>query len=69
MMDDKLGIWTTLAKEKFPELTESQIKALSMQASTQWYLGEDTELANLFDQYVMLKNLKGFKNGDTQEEN
>jgi hypothetical protein len=57
-MNDKTELWLILAREKYPTLTEEQAKVLSMEAATQWYTGEDTELSNLFDQYVMLKNLK-----------
>ena len=58
-MDDKKEIWQTLASEKYPALTEDQLGALSLEAATLWYTGEETELAKLFDQYVMIKNLKG----------
>jgi hypothetical protein len=58
-MDNKQEIWLTLAREKWPTLTEDQAKALSLKAANAWYMGEETELTNMFDQYVMLKNLKG----------
>jgi hypothetical protein len=48
----------TLAGAKYPALTESQLQALSLKAASEWYLGGDPELVNLFDQYVMLKNIK-----------
>ena len=57
-MNDKKEIWLTLAGEKYPTLTENQLAALSLEAASLWYLGEDTELTKLFDQYVMLKNIK-----------
>ena len=56
-LNTKLDIWITLAGEKFPRLTEDQLRALSLKAASEWYLGEDNELVKLFDQYVMLKNL------------
>jgi hypothetical protein len=55
----KLVIWFTLCKEKYPSITEDYARDLSFKAANEWYLGEDTELVTLFDQYVMLKNLKG----------
>jgi len=58
-MDDKKQIWLTLAREQFPNLTEDQLAALSLEAASRWYLGEESELTNLFDQYVMIKTLKG----------
>lgn len=57
-MGDKKQIWLTLAGEKYPTLTEDQLAALSLEAASRWYMGEESELTNLFDQYVMLKNLK-----------
>mgnify|MGYP003350735513 FL=1 len=58
-LDTKENIWTELAREKYPTLTENQLRALSMHAASEWYNGSDSELANLFDQYVMIKNLRG----------
>jgi hypothetical protein len=57
-MDNKKEIWLTLAGEKYPTLTENELAALSLEAASRWYMGEESELTNLFDQYVMLKNLK-----------
>lgn len=57
-MNDKKEIWLTLARERYPTLTENQLAALSLEAAGRWYTGEKSELTNLFDQYVMLKNLK-----------
>ena len=68
-MNTKLEIWATLLREKQPTLTEHQIQALSMQAASEWYNGTNTELANLFDQYVMLKTLKGIENGSVDSIN
>jgi len=64
-MDSKINIWLTLAKEKYPKLNEGQLTAMCMHAASDWWNGTESELANLFDQYVMLKNLKGFENGET----
>jgi len=55
----KIDIWLTLAREKFPLLTEDELKTMSMVAATEWFDEYDTELAKLFDQYVMMKNLYG----------
>ena len=63
-LETKLDIWKELAREKCPTLNENQLRTLSMKAASEWYLGADTELANLFDQYVMLKTLKGIENGN-----
>ena len=57
-LNTKLGIWVTLAQEKYPGLSISKLEALSMEAATAWYANDQSELANLFEQYVMLKQLK-----------
>jgi hypothetical protein len=57
-LSTKQEIWLTLARERYPTLTEDQANALGLKAASEWYLGGDTELVQLFDQYVMLKNLK-----------
>jgi hypothetical protein len=57
-VDDKKQIWLTLAREHYPQLNEDQLAALSLEAASRWYIGEESELTKLFDQYVMLKNLK-----------
>jgi hypothetical protein len=57
-MSEKTDLWVLLAQPKYPKLTEGQLFALSMQAASKWYLGDTDELAELYDQYVMMKNLK-----------
>jgi hypothetical protein len=57
-LSTKQEIWLTLAGPRYPHLNEDQLKALSLKAASEWYLGGDPELVNLFDQYVMLKNIK-----------
>jgi hypothetical protein len=52
-------IWLTLAREVYPQLNEDQLGALSLEAASKWYMGEESELTKLFDQYVMIKTLKG----------
>jgi hypothetical protein len=61
-MNSRIEIWRLLAKEKYPKLNEDGLSVLSLQAASDWYNGADTELSKLFDQYVMLKNLKGIDN-------
>lgn len=55
----KLDIWLELASPCYPNLTEDRIKGLSLIAANEWFLNTESELANLYDQYVMLKTLKG----------
>lgn len=58
-MSQNTDTWVMVVQEHYPKLNESELKVLTIQAANEWYLGEDTKLANLFDQYVMLKHLKG----------
>jgi hypothetical protein len=64
-LNSKQEIWVTLAREHYPTLTEDQILALSMTAATDWYSGVKSKLTQIFDQYIMLKTLKGLDNGKT----
>lgn len=59
--ETKLDVWMTLAEPKYPELTEDRIKALSLVAANEWFLNTGSELAELYDQYIMLKTLKGIQ--------
>ncbi len=63
-MNTKKNIWLELCKVERPTITEDAAAALSMKAASEWYLGSDTKLAEMFDKYVMLKTLKGFENGE-----
>jgi len=67
-VSQSIETWILLAQERYPKLNENEIKRLSMKAASEWYLGEDTELASLFDQYVMLKNLKGNQDGESSNQ-
>ena len=58
-MDSKIEIWLSLTREQFPGQSDEELALLSLDAASQWYLGKDNELTKLFDQYVMLKTLKG----------
>jgi hypothetical protein len=40
-------------------MSEAACLALSMRAASDYYLGGSPELVEVFDQYVMLKTLKG----------
>lgn len=62
-MNTKKDIWLELCKVEHPSITEDAARALSMKAASEWYIGSDTKLAEMFDKYVMLKTLKGIENG------
>jgi hypothetical protein len=64
MMDTKPEIWLAVCEGHFPGKTDSEIMSYSMKAAADWYVDEDNELTQLFDQYVMIKNLKGVEDGD-----
>jgi hypothetical protein len=63
-LDTKMGIWIEVLKTKVPDIKFDEAAALSMQAATDWYSGADTELANLFEQFIMLKTLKGMRDDE-----
>jgi hypothetical protein len=60
-------VWESLVKPKYPTLNEQQLIELRSQAAIDWLTDEETELSNLFDQYVMLKQLLDIKS-DTQSD-
>ena len=67
-METKRDIWLAVCEGQFPRKSEDQIMAYSTKAASDWYHGDDTELAKLFEQYVMIKTLKGIKNGDEKDD-
>jgi hypothetical protein len=54
-------IWESLAKPKYPTLNSQQLVELRSKAAIDWLYDDETELYNLFDQYVMLKELLDIK--------
>ena len=56
-METLQDIWESVAKPKYPTLNEHQLIELKSQAAIDWLHDDGTELCNLFDQYVMLKQL------------
>jgi hypothetical protein len=54
-------LWCSIARDQFPLLSEAQVLSLFTPASSDWWHNEDTKLAKLFEQYVMLKTLTGNK--------
>ena len=63
-LNSKQEIWIECCKAKWPAMSEAACLALSMRAASDYYLGGDAELVEVFDQYVMLKTLKGIDNGN-----
>jgi hypothetical protein len=60
-MKQKKDIWLLLAREKFTQLADNELIDLCKIASIDWFDGRDTDLSQLFDQYLMMKNLYGAK--------
>lgn len=63
-LDTKMDIWLEVLRTRAPDITFPEAASLSMKAASDWYSGADTELAKLFDQFVMLKQLKGIINDE-----
>jgi hypothetical protein len=60
-LSTKQEIWVECCQAKWPTLSEAAALALGMKAAAEYYLGGDPELVEVFDQYVMLKTLKGIE--------
>jgi hypothetical protein len=60
-LSSKQEIWVECCVAKWPTISEAAALALSMRAASEYYLGGDPELVEVFDQYVMLKTLKGIE--------
>lgn len=53
-------IWLSIVESQYPAFTKKQLLELREEAACNWWLGaSDEKLATLFDQYVMMKNLRG----------
>jgi len=63
-LNSKQEIWLEVCRAKWPTMSEAAAMSLSMKAAAEYYLGGDPELVEVFDQYVMLKTLKGIGNGN-----
>lgn len=58
-LDTKQDIWLELARPMYPDKDDDEIFAIGMLAASSWFMGYDDELTRLYDQYVMLKTLRG----------
>jgi Zn-dependent metalloprotease len=66
-LNTKMEIWIEVLKTRVPDITFNEAVAVSAQAASDWYNGANTELAKLFEQFVILKTLKGIKNDPETE--
>lgn len=61
-LDTKMDIWIEVLRTRVPDATYQDAAMLSLKAASDWYHGVDSELSKLFEQFLMLKQLKGFSN-------
>ena len=61
---DKL--WESIFLEKFPNASKHQILEAKKEAVIEWAYDENTEMAELYDKYVMFKRLQGIEPGETK---
>ena len=52
-------IWESLILEKFPNASNKDLTEAKLSGSISWMLGEKTVMSEIFDKYVMMKQLKG----------
>ena len=50
-------IWKRVAQEQYPNRPDNTYYTLWQQAASDWGDNRDTNVARLFEQYVLLKNL------------
>lgn len=60
-LNSKNDIWLEVCRARYPKITEAAAQAMSMRAASEYYLNGDKVLVELFEQYIMLKTLKGIK--------
>lgn len=54
-------LWEKLVLDKFPNTPKAKIAESKWQAAMSWGIGDDTIMSQLYDQYVMMKRLKGIQ--------
>ena len=52
-------LWREMAREVFPGHSTAQLDEIKMWCSTAWCFGEVSERTQLYEQYVIMKSLKG----------
>jgi len=58
-------LWESMFLEKFPNSSKHQILEAKKEAVIEWAYDENTEIANLYDKYVMMKQLRGIEPNDS----
>lgn len=54
-------LWFNLASAKFPDMTYDGMLTLRLVGATEWCFGHENEAATLFEQFIMMKELKDLK--------
>ena len=66
-LNSKEEIWMELCRARSSNITEGQSYQLLIDAATAYYTNGNKDLVEMFDQYIMLKTLKGIENGNEKE--
>jgi hypothetical protein len=62
---DKL--WESMFLDKFPNASKDTILEAKREAAVYWAYDKDTEMARMYDKYVMFKRLQGIQPDDSME--
>jgi hypothetical protein len=60
-LNSKQDIWLEVCRAKYPEITETAADAMHLQAASSYLFNDNKDLVEMFEQYIMLKTLKGIK--------
>lgn len=66
-MTDNFDLWKRVAQEQYPNRPDQTYQMIWEHAASDWAFNRDSNIAKLFDQYVMLKQLmspEGKQNGN-----
>ena len=66
-MSDNFELWKRVVQEQYPGATDVVYQRMLEVAAADWGLDRNTNVANLFEQYVMIKQLmkpEGEQDGD-----
>lgn len=61
------ALWKRVAQEQYPDRPDNTYRMLLQHAASDWVNNSDTNVAKLFEQYVMLKQLmksEGVRDGN-----
>ena len=65
-IDDKLKLlWSDIVTVKYPNIKPNELNSLRITCATEWGYGAINEHAELYDKFVMMKQLKGLTHPNT----